>query len=113
MLTLDALKEFGADTETGLSRCLNKEELYLSLVKKLSETDDINKLEGAIAENNLEAAFNAAHTLKGVSSNLSLDPISKPTAEMTEHLRKQDDADYDSYLDEIRKQWDKFLTICQ
>ncbi len=113
MLTVDALKEFGADTETGLSRCLNKEELYLSLVKKLSESDELNKLEGAIAENNLEAAFNSAHTLKGVTANLSLDPILKPTSEMTEHLRNKEDTDYDKYLGEIKKQWEKFLTICQ
>ena len=113
MLTLDALKEFGADTQSGLSRCLNKEELYLSLVKKLSESDEINKLEGAIAENNLEAAFNAAHTIKGVTANLSLNPIFKPAAEITEHLRNKDDTDYNGYLEEIRKQWDKFMTICQ
>ena len=113
MLTLEALNEFGADTESGLSRCLNKEDFYLSLVKKMAESDELDKLEGAIAENNLEAAFNAAHTLKGLAANLSLDPILKPASEMTEHLRNRDAADYGTYLEEIRKQWDKFLTICQ
>ena len=111
MLTIEALKEFGADTETGLARCLNKEELYLKLVKKLAESDDLTKLEGAIAENNLEAAFNAAHTLKGVTANLSLDPILVPTSEMTEHLRRGDDVDYNSYLKEIRAQWEKFRAL--
>ncbi len=112
MLTLEALKEFGADTETGLSRCLNKEELYLKLVKKLSQTDDLDKLDKAIAENNLEAAFNAAHTFKGVAANLSLDPLFEPVAEITELLRKKTETDYSGYLEKIDAQWEKFKAIC-
>ena len=32
MITLEALREFGADTERGLSMCMGNEALYLRLV---------------------------------------------------------------------------------
>ncbi len=35
MLTIDDLKTYGADTDTGLARCVGNEALYLRLVKSL------------------------------------------------------------------------------
>ena len=35
MLTMDALRRFGANTEEGLGRCLNDEGFYLELVSGL------------------------------------------------------------------------------
>ena len=32
MITIDALKELGADTEEGLTRCMNNEAFYLRMV---------------------------------------------------------------------------------
>ena len=37
MLTVAALKEFGANTEEGLSRCMNNEAFYLRLVKMAAQ----------------------------------------------------------------------------
>ena len=32
MLTIDYLREFGADVQDGLNRCMNEEDFYLELV---------------------------------------------------------------------------------
>ena len=32
MMTIDSLREFGADVDTGLARCLGKEDFYLRMV---------------------------------------------------------------------------------
>ena len=32
MITIEALKNAGADVETGLARCMNKEDFYLKLI---------------------------------------------------------------------------------
>ena len=34
MLTLDKLREFGADVDDALVRCMNKEDFYIMLVSK-------------------------------------------------------------------------------
>ena len=34
MITIDSLREYGANVEEGLARCMGKEEFYLMLVKR-------------------------------------------------------------------------------
>ena len=45
MLTIDALREFGADVDDGLARCMNNESFYLMLVRKAAETERLSQLE--------------------------------------------------------------------
>ncbi len=112
MLTVENLREYGADVDTGIQRCVNKESIYLMLVKKVPANDGFAKLKEAIDANDLKAAFEAAHGLKGIASNLSLTPILTPVAEMTEHLRAEEEMDYSSYLNEILKQRDILAGLC-
>lgn len=101
MLTIDALKQFGADTNDGLTRCMNNEAFYLKLVGKVVDDKSFEALENAVAEKNLDAAFEAAHLLKGVLGNLSLTPIYEPVYEILELLRARKDIDYAPYLKTI------------
>lgn len=113
MLSIDALKKFGADTDEGLGRCFNNEEFYLKLVKTVPAEPNFGQLEDAIKKGDLQAAFEYAHALKGVLANLSLNPISKPASEITEHLRAKDEMDYGPLLAEIFKQRDELKKICE
>lgn len=113
MLTLDTLRAYGADVETGLKRCVNKEALYLRLVKTVPASDDFAKLKEAVAAADYEAGFQAAHGLKGVTTNLSLDSLSKPVIEITEHLRAHDDMDYQPLLDEIEQKRLELEELCR
>ncbi|MBQ2146937.1 MAG: Hpt domain-containing protein, partial [Firmicutes bacterium] len=94
MLTIEKLKEFGADTEAGLTRCMNNEEFYFRLIGMAAKDPNFEKLEIALAMEEPDDAFEAAHALKGVLGNLSLTPLLEPVAEMTELLRARADADY-------------------
>lgn len=49
----------------------------------------------------LDAAFDAAHSLKGVLGNLALAPVYEPVYEITELLRERKDIDYSEYLKTI------------
>ena len=113
MLTVDALKSFGANTEEGMARCLNREDFYLRLVKTVPGEPNFEKLEKAIADGDLDAGFEAAHSLKGVLSNLSLTPISEPVGKMTELLRAREQADYSELLAETLKQRDILKSLCE
>ena len=101
MLTIEALKAFGANTAEGMSRCINNEAFYLRMVTKAMEDNNYEKLENALHAGDKDAAFEAAHALKGVLSNLSLTPILEPVEEITELLRSRSDADYEPILSKI------------
>lgn len=104
MLTIDALREIGVEPEDGLKRCLDNEDFYLSLVKMVPGDQGFPKLKEALAATDLDAAFEAAHALKGVLANLSLTPLQKPVEEITELLRARREMDYTELLDTIMEQ---------
>ena len=111
MLTVDKLKEFGANTDEGLTRCMSKEDFYLMLVGKALADTRLEALEGQLASKDLDAAFETAHALKGMYSNLSLDPLTKPVSEMTELLRSRTDTDYSALLGQAKAQFEKLRSL--
>ena len=102
MLTIQGLKDFGANIEEGMKRCMNNEAFYLRLVAMVPGDAGFNKLYDAIESGDLKAGFEAAHALKGVLGNLSLTPIYDPVQEITERLRAGEEADYSEYIAKIR-----------
>ena len=101
MLTIDALKQLGCDTDDGLSRCMGNEAFYFKLIGKVIDDKNFQMLEDAVASKDLDKAFDAAHSLKGVLGNLALTPVYQPVYEITELLRERKDMDYSEYLKTI------------
>lgn len=112
MLTLDALREIGVKPEEGLSRCMNNEEFYLSLVKRVAGDDGFQKLKDAVEAGDLETGFEAAHALKGVLGNLSLTPLYDSVVEITELLRSRTEMDYAPMLETIMQQKETLEKVC-
>ncbi|MBR3640933.1 MAG: Hpt domain-containing protein [Oscillibacter sp.] len=107
MLTIEKLKAYGADVREGLERCVNNEAFYLGLVAKVLPDRKLDELEEAIGRGDLDAAFEIAHTLKGLYGNLSLTPLYVPVCEMTEYLRSRTETDYSALLAEAKAQKEK------
>jgi HPt (histidine-containing phosphotransfer) domain-containing protein len=91
MITLDALKLYGANTAEGMARCLNKESFYLSMVAMALADKNFDNLKAALDAGDNRAAFAAAHALKGSIGNVALTPIYEPVCALTELLRGKDD----------------------
>lgn len=87
MLTVEKLKEFGADTADGLRRCVNKEDFYLRMVDMVLRDRNFDRLAMAVASKDAKEAFEACHALKGVTGNVALTPIYEPVCALTEQLR--------------------------
>ena len=100
MLTIEDLKNFGANVEEAMDRCLNNEAFYLKLVEKTLRDPSFGKLKQAIEEKDYSSAFELAHALKGVTANLALTPLFEPINKMTDLLRDRTDTDYSSLLEE-------------
>ena len=111
-MTISDLIDFGADTQEGLKRCLNNEEFYLRMVKKMPGDANFQKLYDAMKAGDQDAAFSAAHALKGALGNLALTPISVPVAELTELLRAHTQQDCSALLETIRQGQEKLSRIC-
>jgi len=111
MLTVQGLREFGADVDQGLARCMNNESFYLRMVSMIFNDGNFDKLAAAVADNDLKAGFEAAHALKGVLSNLALDPILDPVTEITELLRAGTETDYSGLVEQILGARDELVRI--
>ncbi len=68
-------------------RRLVSDELVARFAVKFLNDDSFSKLEQGMADRDVKAAFMAAHTLKGVCSNLGLSNLYEPAAQLTEVLR--------------------------
>ena len=112
MLTLDALKEFGADTEKGLAMCMGNEALYLRLAGSVPAEPRFAELAAAIERKDYDAAFESAHALKGVLGNLSLTPLYDKASKITELLRSRTDTDYSEMMKELTDAKDALAKLC-
>ena len=81
------LRENGAGVDAAVHRFMGNKALYKKFLLKFKDDRNCEALAENIRNGNYEAAFNSAHTLKGVSANLGLDPIYKGACEVTELLR--------------------------
>ena len=101
MLTIEALRAWGADTDDGLRRCMNNEAFYLRLVEKSARDGTCDRLKEAVEAGDREKAFELAHVLKGVTANLALTPMQKPVTDMSDLLKAHAEADYAALLADV------------
>lgn len=81
------LEENGADVDTTLKRFMGNETIYLKFIRKFLDDKNYEAIETSLAQNDYEAAFTGAHSLKGVAGNLGLNPVYEAASEMSELLR--------------------------
>ena len=111
MISVDSLKKWGANTEEALQRCMNNEALYLKLISMFFDKNSYNELKEALANDDLDKAFQAAHALKGVLGNLSLTPLFNIIFEVTELLRNRTKTDYSGYLQKYENLYSELLAL--
>ncbi|MBR1558749.1 MAG: Hpt domain-containing protein [Clostridia bacterium] len=91
MLTIDALKAYGANTRAGLDRCLGSESFYLGLVEMLICDEKFDILQAAVAERDVSACLHVAYALSDTAESLGLTPLSQQLEQMVLCLQLQGD----------------------
>ena len=81
---------YGADYNSTMARFMGKEAMYLKFLDMLFKDDNLEKLGTALEQQDYEAAFAAAHTLKGVVGNMGLTPLFNAVCAIVESLRKRE-----------------------
>lgn len=84
------LLDAGVCIEDALHRLMNNETLLFRLLSRFSQDNSFDALQQALTDGRTEDAFTAAHTLKGVAGNLSLQPLFARCSELVEDLRNGD-----------------------
>lgn len=110
MITIEDLRAAGADVETGLSRCVGKEDLYLKLVNTGLGDAKFEDLGAALNCGEFDHAFELCHALKGVIGNLAITPLYEALSALTEKLRNCETADYKSMYSDIVEIRSKLLS---
>ena len=112
-MTLDDLIAYGANVDEGMERCMNNEDFYLRLVGSVKDEQGFEALTTALGAGDLDAAFEAAHALKGVLANLALTPLCEVASEITELLRARTEMDYSERLAGILEQQRILKEMCE
>ena len=111
MVSVESLREYGADPDEGILRCAGKEDLYLMLVSRVQEEEAFTQLGSCIDSGDLKTAFELAHKLKGALANLSLTPMLTPIVRITESLRVGEARDYSEDLKELEEAKKRFDSL--
>ena len=73
--------------EEGVKRVVNNAKLYVKLLLKFKTDTNINQLADFIAAGDMENAQVHAHTIKGVSANLSLTELFNQVLELETQIK--------------------------
>ena len=107
---VEKARAIGADVETGIKRCAGKEDLYAKLIGTALKDKNFGVLKEKVLSNDVEGAFEAAHALKGVFSNLCLDPLAAQLSKVTEILRAGNLPEEED-MDTIERQKAEYMNI--
>ena len=84
------LEEGGINVKEAMQRFMNNEQLWIKFLKKFKADSSYEKLVKSIEEKEWNKAFEAAHTLKGITGNLALSKLHDLVSRQTDYLRGED-----------------------
>lgn len=84
---VEALRQWGCDTQCIQTRFLGDDEFYLKLLSMTAEDDGYARLLDAVARKDAKVAFESAHALKGMYGNMGLTPLYTLACELSDLYR--------------------------
>ena len=81
------LEENGADVEGTLKRFMGNEALYMKFIMKFLDDKNFEGINSNLEKNDFEGAYVSAHTLKGVTANLGLNPVYGVATQISDMLK--------------------------
>ncbi|MDO4565982.1 MAG: Hpt domain-containing protein [Oscillospiraceae bacterium] len=101
-------EEYGVDYEGTRERFMDSAQMYLKLLGMLLKDENLEILGGALEDGDLNRAFEAAHTLKGVAQNMGIRPLFEAVQKIVEPLRGgQQRGDYGELYENIKNEFGK------
>lgn len=105
MTVRECYEQMGADFDNVLGR-LGSEQMVQRFALKFLNDTSYQTLEETLKEKNVEQAFRAAHTLKGVCLNLGFDNLLTVSSELTEKLRAGELDGTEELFEKVKEQYE-------
>jgi HPt (histidine-containing phosphotransfer) domain-containing protein len=77
------------DEADGVKRVMNNAKLYVKLLAKFRNENNLTDLNNFLGANDLEKAQASAHTVKGLAANLSLTALFRQTLEVETQIKNK------------------------
>ena len=106
MTIRECYDELGLDFDAVLSRLVN-EKLVQKFALKFLDDPSFQNLKDALDSKDVETAFRAAHTLKGVCLNLGFDNLYPSSKDLTEPIRAGSMDGYEDLFAEVEKEYNR------
>ena len=99
------LADIGVDVDKALEYMMGNEAFYIKILKKFISDENFDVFRQAMNNGDTDTAFRAAHTLKGISSNLSITSLDRLLIEITDALRSGNIEKARIYMPEVLKSY--------
>lgn len=103
----EIFQDYGADYRTTMARFVGNKAMYLHFLDLLFQDENLDKLISSLDSGDLTPAFEAAHTLKGVTGNLGLTPLYESVCRIVEPLRRREVLDYRDACQDIQLEFQR------
>lgn len=110
---IDALRAWNCDIDGAMERFMDDEELYISCLAIVCSDNAFDQLASALKSGNITAAFEAAHTLKGVLGNMGLTPMYDTAIQIVEPLRAGNSEGCDKLCEQLFVMRDRLCAIAK
>lgn len=112
MTVKECYEVLGANYEDVMSR-LRKEERAVKFLKMFLADESFASLAAAMEAGNMEDAFRAAHSLKGVSLNLSLANLYTPASRLSDRLKvqREDGAEVQAMFEDVKREYGRTVEM--
>ena len=110
MTVFEGYCALGGDVTSDIYQTLS-ERMLIKFLKKLTDDTLMKELESAIIAKDRDAAYNAAHTLKGVTLNLAVSRLSNPLCGLTDALRAGFPQNAEELYKEVKEEFDYAVKV--
>lgn len=107
------LDKMGVNTNEALARFMNNSALYVKMLGKFPKAVSDANVSAHFNAKDYESAVSAAHTLKGVTGNLSLTPLYKAYTDIVALLRAGEPDKAEAILNDILPEQEKIIACIE
>ena len=113
MSLIDDIKALGANTDEALERFMGNASLYERMLGKLTAAVESNQVMPCFEAGDHQGALEKAHTLKGVTGNLSITPLYKAYSDAVTFLRDNKPDEAKAAVESILSIQDEFIACIE
>lgn len=108
---MQVLRDDGNDPDGFLKRFMGRMDFYEKYLRRFLEDTCFEKITVSLKEGNVEEAFTASHTLKGIAANLGLTRLYDVDVVLVEKLRANNTEGIQEDYDAIKEEYERVIGL--